>query len=244
MRYLHAAYSWLRVAIFAAYYGTISIIGGMFSHDISHWAMLQWCRKLVAIFHIRHRWINGERIKEAPQCIFVANHLSSIDILVLGSYIERDYRWLAKSVLFKVPFSGWHLTLSGHIPVYRGKHKHKNKDLPKRIHKVVEEGACLLFFPEGTRNTTKELLPFRIGAFRAAIDESLPILPIVLRDTDKIMRKNAIDRSNDLSIECTVTVLDLIQPPKNFDDPAEAAAKLRDQVYTAMKEEYSKPQSS
>ena len=238
MSYIRAIYNWWKVSVYAAYYGSISILFGGFSHKISQWAMWQWCKKLIVIFKIRQKWINGEKIAQAPQCIFVANHLSSLDILVLGSFIQQDYRWLAKSVLFKIPFSGWHLSLSGHIPVFRGKQKYKNKALPKRIHKVVEEGASLLFFPEGSRSADGELHSFHLGAFRAAVEESLPILPLVIRDTDKLMKKNAIDRSLNFEDECSVTVLDLIYPSDLDQSMQEKISSLQQKVYDVMYEEF------
>ena len=171
MNYLRAGKNWVHVAGRAVVYGTISVTVGTVTrrHSVGQWCMRSWCEGSLRGLGIRHRIENRELLEQEPQCIYVSNHLSQLDILVLGSYIERDYRWLAKSSLFKIPFLGWHLSQSGHVRVYRGEYRLKNEQLARRIHRVVEQGASLLFFPEGTRSKDGRLQRFHIGAFRTAV---------------------------------------------------------------------------
>lgn len=241
MNYIRAAINWGHVALRAAPWGTFSVtMGPLTRGKASHFAMRQWCVGASDGLGIRRTLVNGHRLP-APQCVFIANHLSLLDILVLGSYMKQDYRWLSKEAIFKVPFLGWHLKSSGHIPVYRGEKRHLNKDLPKRIHRVIEEGASVLFFPEGTRSRDGLLKPFKLGAFYAAVDEQLPVVPLVLRGTDELMHKGAMDLAIDAERQCSVTVLEPLIAPQPTDSSEEArkqaASDLRDMAFTAIADE-------
>lgn len=236
MNYLRAGVNWGHVAVRAAGYGTLSVTAGLANHRASQWAMRQWCRGSCNGLKIRRSIRNAELLGETPQCVFIANHLSLLDILVIGAYLEHDYRWLAKDAVFRVPFLGWHLKLAGHIPVYRGPRKEKNADIATRIHAVVEDGASLLFFPEGTRSETGQLKPFMIGAFMTAVTENLPIVPLVLRGTGELMEKGAKDLAIRSDRECSVTVLPPIPVPERGDDKLRAQ-RLRASAYEAFARE-------
>ena len=169
------------------------------------WCMYRWCRGSANGLRIRRKLINKAHLDAAPQAILVANHLSSLDILVLGSFLRRDYRWLAKSVLFRVPFSGWYLRIAGHIPVRRDlPTEERTRLIEQHIGNVVEEGASLLFFPEGTRSNDGDLHRFRIGAFMAAVQHMSH--PVWSFGTHELMVPTRLSIRADR--ECSVTVLE------------------------------------
>ncbi len=238
MNYLRAANNWGKAGVRAVGYGTLSLTCGVFpgGRRVSRWAMRSWCAGSADALGVNRTLVNPELLESAPQCVLVANHLSTLDILVLGSYLERDYRWLAKAELFRVPFMGWHLALAGHVPVYRGEAKERNGSIADRIHRVVEEGASLLFFPEGSRSKDGELKPFRMGAFMTAATEELPVVPLVIRGTGKLMEAGAGDLAIDTSQSCSVTVLPPIPVP--LGESARLAAELlRDRTRAAFRHE-------
>ena len=235
-QYIH---DWGHAGGRAALYGSISVgLGGLpgRGRSISAWCMHRWCKGTCDALGIERTVHHPERLANAPQAVMVANHLSTADIIVLGSILRSDYRWLAKAPLFNVPFTGWHLRFAGHVPVYRGEQRHRNSALARRIHKVVDEGASLLFFPEGTRSETGHLKEFRVGAFMAAVLEDLPVLPLVLKGTAQLMKKNAPHTDPDADKRCSITVLPLVQPPKEGDD-RERAEALQAQVWEAYRRE-------
>ena len=229
MNYLRAGKNWFHVGGRAVAYGTVSVtVGGATGrHDVGQWCMRSWCQGSLKGLGIRHRIVQSEVLERVPQCVFVSNHLSQLDILLIGSYLRRDYRWLAKASLFKIPFLGWHLSLAGHVPVYRGEQRRKNELLARRIHRVIEEGASLLFFPEGTRSPDGKLQRFRIGAFHAAVRESLPVVPLVVKGTHELFVRGARDLSVHADRECTLTVLPAIHAPEEGDEKQRAAALMK-----------------
>lgn len=236
INYAHAALNWARVGCRVAFWGSMALMVDVFApfwrpaRRASQWIMYMWARRSAWGLGIRCELVGGDKLAAAPQCVLVANHLSLLDVLILGGFLNRDYRWVAKEGVFKVPIMGQHMRLAGHIPVYRTEPE-KNRSLPVRIHEACRQGASLFFFPEGTRSPDGALQNFRIGAFRTAVDEGLPVLPIVLRGTDKLLKKGAKDLSIDRDRVVTVEVLDLVYPPAGEGDPKVRAEALLQQVH-------------
>jgi len=107
--------------------------------------------------------------------VVCSNHASVFDILVLARVLPLPIRFVAKRELVKWPFIGWSLRPSGQIIVDR-------QDRDQAIHSIADAahrnvGGQVIFFVEGTRSRTGELLPFKRGAFHFAVGSRLPVLP-------------------------------------------------------------------
>lgn len=148
-----------------------------------------------------------ENIDKHKTYIVVANHQSMADIIVLYK-TRMQFKWVAKEILFKVPLVGWCLSLAKHIKLLRGKYS--------SIKKVYAESAewlrndiSVLFFPEGTRSKTGEMSGFQNGAFKLAIREKKPVLPIALSGTGSAITKGSwLFRKN---VHCVLQVLPAIE---------------------------------
>jgi 1-acyl-sn-glycerol-3-phosphate acyltransferase len=237
MNYFRAAKNWGFVASRTAGYGSVALAVDLFADRVyaarraSQWCMYKWAGSCADGLGIRRTLVAPERLTQAPQCVIVSNHLSLLDILVLGGFLDRDYRWVAKESVFRVPVLGRHLQMAGHIPVYR-KEPQLNRALPQRIHEAVGQGASILFFPEGTRSADGRLKPFKVGAFRTAVDEALPILPVVIRGTERLLRKGTLDLAIETSREVEVEVLPLVAPPPPDHGETKVRAELlKDEVH-------------
>lgn len=119
--------------------------------------------------------------------VVVANHQSILDILLL-SQLPREMKWVAKESLFKLPWIGWMLAMSGDIPVRRGDAESGGEALAK-AKAYLARGMSVMIFPEGTRSTKGTMLPFKSGAFRLAIEAGVPVLPIAVSGTAHGMPK-------------------------------------------------------
>jgi len=119
--------------------------------------------------------------------VVVANHQSMLDILLL-SRLPREMKWVAKEELFKIPWIGWMLRMSGDIPIRRGDAESGGEALA-RAKEYLSRGMSVMIFPEGTRSAKGTMLPFKSGAFRLALETGVPVLPVAVHGTARGMPK-------------------------------------------------------
>jgi 1-acyl-sn-glycerol-3-phosphate acyltransferase len=120
--------------------------------------------------------------------VVVSNHESFTDILLI-SHLPWEMKWLSKAELFRIPIMGWMMWLVGDIPVKRGFGPSAIEAMA-RCRKALANRVSVMIFPEGTRSRTAELLPFKDGAFRLAIEAGVPILPLAVSGTRTALPKH------------------------------------------------------
>ena len=117
---------------------------------------------------------------ENPQTqMFLVNHQSDLDNGVVELLSKRDLAWVAKKELFDIPFFGLTLRLPNDIPIER-ESKSSLVKLLKASKERLDEGRVITIFPEGTRSSTGQMLPFKPGAKLVADKYALRVQPIVL----------------------------------------------------------------
>jgi 1-acyl-sn-glycerol-3-phosphate acyltransferase len=146
---------------------------------------------LSGIFFKRHYHIN---IKEIPQpCVIVANHSSYLDIILSYHALPINIIFMAKAELLKVPlFNVFFKKLD--IPVNRKSNTDAHKAL-QRAAQEIRNGNNVFIFPEGTISNEGKLKPFKNGAFKLAIDEQVPILPITYISNWKLLQNGGFFKS-------------------------------------------------
>ena len=148
-----------------------------------------------------------ENIDKKKTYVVVANHQSLADIVVLYQ-MKMQFKWVAKESLFKIPFLGWCLSLAKHIKIERG-----NFSSVKKVYRQAEEwlrqDMSVLFFPEGTRSETDTMNEFQNGAFKLAIREKRPVLPVLIRGTRDAIPKHGWVLSR--KIHCIAKVLPAVE---------------------------------
>jgi 1-acyl-sn-glycerol-3-phosphate acyltransferase len=119
--------------------------------------------------------------------VVVANHESYADIFLLSCF-PWEMKWLSKDAMFKIPLMGWMMQMAGDIKLVRG-NRDSAADAILQCRDRLKKRVSVMIFPEGTRSRTAEMLPFKDGAFRLAIEAGAPILPIALAGTRYAMAK-------------------------------------------------------
>jgi 1-acyl-sn-glycerol-3-phosphate acyltransferase len=127
-----------------------------------------------------------EKIGPHTPYILVANHQSAADIMALSA-LAVPFKWTSKKENFRIPFIGWNMYLNGYICVEPG-NAPKVRAAMERCRRWLERGVPVLWFPEGTRSFTGELLHFRGGAFRLAAECGCAVVPIVVEGTLAVYR--------------------------------------------------------
>lgn len=129
-----------------------------------------------------------ENVQPGTTYMFVANHLSLLDILVLFR-LFYDFKWVSKAGIFGVPVIGWNMRLNGYIPLVRG-NRDSVIEMMARCERTLAQGGSLMMFPEGTRSASGELQAFKTGAFELASQAGVPIVPIVIQGTHDALPKH------------------------------------------------------
>ncbi|MCU0295631.1 MAG: 1-acyl-sn-glycerol-3-phosphate acyltransferase [Candidatus Nanopelagicales bacterium] len=149
-----------------------------------------------------------EHIRPDTTYVFVANHLSLLDILVLFR-LFTDFKWVSKAEIFRIPVIGWNMRMNRYIRLQRG-----NRDSVVRMmaqcDQALARGSSLMMFPEGTRSATGELKAFKTGAFELAVAAQVPIVPIAIEGTNDALPKHGFVLRG--RHEITVTVLPSFEP--------------------------------
>jgi 1-acyl-sn-glycerol-3-phosphate acyltransferase len=121
--------------------------------------------------------------------VAVSNHESYADIFLI-SHFPWEMKWLSKDTIFKIPFMGWMMRMANDIPIKRGKRESVVSAIAGCRDRLAKN-VSVMIFPEGTRSPTGDMLPFKDGAFRLAIESGVPILPIAVAGTRHCMAKHS-----------------------------------------------------
>jgi len=144
-----------------------------------------------------------ENICPKKTYVVVSNHQSLADIILMYK-TKMQFKWVAKDSLFKIPVLGWNMLLARHIRLRRGDFS-SIKRVYRQAGEWLRNGVSVVFFPEGTRSDNQDIGTFQNGAFKLAIKERVPILPIVIEGT-----KNAIPKGSwrfSTKTSCVIRVL-------------------------------------
>ncbi|MGY6588248.1 MAG: lysophospholipid acyltransferase family protein [Wenzhouxiangella sp.] len=152
---------------------------------------VNWARVLTRCAPVRVDIDGMENIVPGQSYVVVANHQSQFDIPVIYGHCGLDLRWVMKAELRKIPFVAAGCRAIGHIFVNRADPDQARAAINQAVSRLPR-GTGILFFPEGTRSRSGQLLPFKKGAFRVAIDQKMPVLPISVIGTREVMPADSI----------------------------------------------------
>ena len=181
------------IYLYTAVMGTFSLLGSVLdaSGRWQHSCARIWSRLILKTGRIAVEVEGLENIRPGQAAIFCVNHPSAMDIPILFVHLPVQFRFLAKKVLFHVPFLGWHLKRSGHVPVDREHPQAAMKSFEQAVGKI-HAGNSLLLFPEGGRSRDGQLGPFKRGSFLLAVQAAAPIIPITLNGTQAVLPPNSL----------------------------------------------------
>lgn len=127
-----------------------------------------------------------DNIQAGQSYIIAANHQSLIDIYLIYGFSPVEFKWVMKKELGSVPILGAACKAMGHILIDRSNSPSAISSINQAA-KKISNGMCIVFFPEGTRSDNENVMPFKKGAFRLAIELGIPILPMSLHNTGNLV---------------------------------------------------------
>ncbi len=149
-------------------------------------ATKRWSKVALTLSGIRPQVKGLANLEGLRSGILLANHASFIDVIVLMATIPVDFHFLAKQALTNYPLVGTVIRKARHMTVEKSQISARlagADELTRRL----RSGEVLLVFPEGTFVRAPGLLPFRLGAFRAAVETDSPVVPVALRGTRHVL---------------------------------------------------------
>lgn len=170
----------------------IAIIGSAVGSNSfwGYWPAHIWSRIVCWLAFVKVEVEGRENIEKDTSYIFVCNHQGAFDIWAIYGYLNHNFKWMMKKSLEKIAFVGYACKKSGHVFV--------DSNSLQSIRSTIEEartrlknGMSLVIFPEGTRTKTGEMGDFKRGAFMLAGEFRLPVVPISIDGSYKIMPSNS-----------------------------------------------------
>jgi len=197
--FLVSVVTWILAVILTAFFSLAGILLvfpvtkllGFEKRRAMHWISVAWAKVLLRVHPLWRIKVDGlEHLERERHYLFVANHQSLLDIVVAASRIPHHFKFMAKKELFSVPLMGWHMRLAGYIPIDRGRRESAKKALGQ-VRDWLRKDVSVLFYPEGTRSLDGDIQAFKTGAFKTAIEEQVPIVPVVIEGTGEVTPKHS-----------------------------------------------------
>ena len=145
-----------------------------------------WAKLIIRAFLLPVKVTGGSNVEKDRSYVFVANHQGAYDIFLIYGYLNRNFKWMMKQSLRKIPFVGYACEKSHQIFV--------DKRGPSKIRKtyedareILKEGYSVTVFPEGARTFTGHMAHFKKGAFALADELQLPVVPLTINGSFDIL---------------------------------------------------------
>ncbi|MDP6805465.1 MAG: lysophospholipid acyltransferase family protein [Rhodospirillales bacterium] len=186
---LFAGYAWAALLVLGVFAWTLVAVLPTLS---ARWtligaagrALTRWTRTPFSVHGI-------ENLPEDRRvCVLVSNHASYLDGCVLSAALQRPLAFVAKAELEGQFVAGIFLRRPGAHFVERFE-KEKGIEDARRIAQALSAPSAIVYFPEGTLTRIPGLLPFHMGAFTAAAEAGVPVIPIAIRGTRSVLRSES-----------------------------------------------------
>ena len=191
-----------------------------------------WARTVLAICRVHVRAKGAENLDPRQSHVYVSNHASMLDIPAILAAVPDQIRIVYKKELEVIPFFGWGLKWGHYIGINRGRGSDAMRSIEEAIEKI-RSGQSLLLYAEGTRTTDGKLQPFKRGAFNIAVRAGVPVVPLTVNGSYRILPKRSI------IIQPGSVEIVLGKPIPVPDMPARDAERLlMEQVHAAIASHY------
>jgi len=188
---------WLLVVVPSTIVHAVGVIGAALlgierrPGGVYDWGTVDWSRQLLRAAGTPVE-VNGlERVPQHEPVVYASNHTSMFDIWALAATLPGSTRFVAKQELGRIPLLGLAMRRAGHVLIDRFNRARAFEAYDKAA-QVIRTGISAIVFPEGTRSPTGELLPFKRAPFGLAITAQVPVVPVYVHGTYRIMPKGSL----------------------------------------------------
>jgi 1-acyl-sn-glycerol-3-phosphate acyltransferase len=149
-----------------------------------------WAYTMLAVSFVRTEIKNKNKIRKGTPYIIISNHQSHYDIITLVTTLGIQFRWIIKMEILKLPIFGYALYASRNIFIDRSNTTRAIESINKGIDRLPK-GVSVMVFAEGTRSLDGQIHEFKKGGFVTAVRWNIPILPVTVNGSRRVMRKGS-----------------------------------------------------
>jgi 1-acyl-sn-glycerol-3-phosphate acyltransferase len=237
---IYSLFATVSMFISVAIWGLVILVRLLFPLNLQTetWYLRVWNLFVLKLYRMKVEIVGQEKLASGKSCLIVSNHQSLFDIPLAFKAISKEHiRMVAKRELFKIPIFGHVLYRTHFIPVDR-KSRTSGVVASQEMRKRLNAGISVWVAPEGTRSVNSQLLPFRKGAFAVAIDEKIPVQPLLILNSYRSCTKE------EYWVRCGSHLVVHILEPLYPDHPAFAdRGLLCEEVQRRMAEALAKAQA-
>lgn len=146
--------------------------------------------RLSTIFGLKVDIRVPEEAAHYGKCIYIANHQNNYDMVTAANVVQPRTVTVGKKSLVWIPFFGPLYWLTGNLLIDRDNRAKAHGTIAQVVKHITERNISIWMFPEGTRSRGRGLMPFKTGAFHAAISAGVPIVPICVSNTHNKVKLN------------------------------------------------------
>ena len=188
-----------------------------------------WARIVLWLLLIPVKVEGREHLEKRQSYVFVSNHQGAFDIFLIYGFLGRNFKWMMKQSLRKMPFLGFACERSHQIFVDK-RGPSKIRKTYEQAREILKEGYSVTVFPEGARTFTGHMGVFRKGAFALADELQLPVVPLTINGSFDIM-----PRMRDMKfVQWHRLSLTIHQPIYPVGQGAENVEAVKSQAYDAV----------
>ena len=167
-------------------------------------------------------------IRPGVPYVLCVNHQSHMDIPIVLAALPIQFRFAAKKELFRIPFLGWHLRRSGHVPIDRENPRAAIRSLSQAA-RAIQSGTPVVIFPEGGTSRDGSIKPFKGGGFMLATRSGAEAVPVTIRGSRAVLKPGTYHARGGI-VEIVIG-----QPIPSTDvSTSELANRVREQVLAAF----------
>lgn len=166
-------------------FGTLYMLTSPCNPKHTFW-LARWFCRMAPVLGIKLEMRLPENYYQRSPALLIGNHQNNFDLFTLANAVVPGVVTVGKKSLIWIPLFGLIYWLSGNVLIDRANRKRAIGTIGQVADEIKKKGVSIWMFPEGTRSRGRGLLPFKTGAFHAAMAAEVPVVPVVCSTTTAV----------------------------------------------------------
>ena len=159
-------------------------------HFWGYYPPVIWSALVLKVLLLPVKVTGRANLKYGESYVFVSNHQGAFDIFLIFGHLRRNFKWMMKRQLRKIPFVGFACEKSHQIFVDK-RGPGKVKETYDKARRTLRDGMSVVVFPEGSRTYNGHMGTFKRGAFMLADELQLPVVPLTINGSFDVMPRTS-----------------------------------------------------